>query len=48
MREQDAQEGEKTKSKSKKRDILIYGAIKGPARNMLLGKFPGIHKNDPS
>ena len=24
------------------------GAIKGLERNMALGKFPGIHKDDPS
>ena len=32
----------------KERDILIEGAIKGLSRNIALGKFPGIHKNDPS
>ena len=32
----------------KKRDILTEGVIKGLARNMTLGKFPGIHKDEPS
>ena len=33
---------------SKERDILIEGAIVGLARNLVLGKFPGNHKDDPS
>ena len=33
---------------SKKRDILIEGAIIGLARNLALEKFPGIHKDAPS
>ena len=28
--------------------ILIEGAIKGLARNLILEKFTGIHKDDPS
>ena len=33
---------------SNERDILIEGAIMGLERNLVLGKFPGNHKNDPS
>ena len=47
MRERDAQEiGGKVRER-KERDILIEGVIKGIARNIALGKFPGIHKDDP-
>ena len=31
-----------------KKERDIEGAIKGLARNMALGKYPGIHKDDPS
>ena len=30
------------------RDNLIEGAIMGLGRNLVLGEFPGIHKDDPS
>ena len=30
------------------KDILIEGAIIGLGRNIVLGKFLGIHKDDPS
>ena len=30
------------------RDILIEGAIMGLGRNLVLGKLPGTHKDDPS
>ena len=33
---------------NKKKDILIKGAIMGLARNLALGKFLGIHKDDLS
>ena len=33
---------------NKERDILIEGAIMGLAKSLALGKFPGIHKDDPS
>ena len=48
MREWDAQEGEGQIRERKERDTLVEGAIKGLLRNIALGKFPGIHKNDPS
>ena len=38
----------KDKDESKERDILIEGAIMGLARNLTLGKFPGIHKMTPA
>ena len=31
---------------SNERDILIEGAIMGLGRNLVLGKFPGIHKDE--
>ena len=31
-----------------KKEIRIKGAIIGLVRNLSLGKFPGIHKDDPS
>ena len=37
----------KDRDESKKRDILIEGAIMGLARNPDLEKFLGIHKDDP-
>ena len=33
---------------SKKMDILIEGVIRGLSKNTALGKFQGIHKDDPS
>ena len=48
MREWDDQDGEKTERKRKERDILIEGTILGLARNLALGKFPGIHKDNTS
>ena len=33
---------------SNESDILIEGAIIGLGRNLVLGKFPGNHKDDPS
>ena len=41
-------EWRKDRDESKERDILIEGAIIGLARNVVLEKFPGIHKDDPS
>ena len=38
----------KDRDESKKRDILIEGAIMELARNLALEKFSGIHKDDPS
>ena len=35
------------RNESKERDILIEGAIIGLARNLVLEKVPGIHKNVP-
>ena len=33
---------------SKERDNLIEGDIMGLVRSLILGKFPGIHKDDTS
>ena len=46
VKEQNSQDGEKTKKESKERDILIERAIMGLARNLALKKFSGIHEND--
>ena len=48
MRKKNAQEEGRTERKRKERATLIEGAIKGLVRNMVLGKFPGIQKDDPS
>ena len=48
MREQDAQGGGRTGRERKEKDTLIEEATKGLARNMALGKFPGIDKDDLS
>lgn len=48
IKDWDAQEGGMTVRKRKDRDIFTEGAIKGLLRNITRGKFPGIHKNDPS
>ena len=48
MREQDRQDGVRTETENKERNILIEGAILGLARNLALEKFLGIYKNDPS
>ena len=37
-----------TEKESNERDILIEGAIMGLGRNLVPGKLPGIHKEDPS
>lgn len=36
--------GEGQTGRKRGKNTLIEGTIKGPARNMTLGKFPGIHK----
>ena len=41
------QMGEGQRGRAKK-DILIEGVITGLVRSLALGKFPGIHKDDPS
>lgn len=33
---------------SNKRDILMEGVIVGLGRNLVLGKLPRIHKDDPT
>ena len=38
----------KNRDESKERDNLIEGAIVGLARNLVLGKFSGLHKDNPS
>ena len=39
---------EEGQNESKERDILIEGAIIGLVRNLALGEFPEIYKDDPS
>ena len=39
---------ERTERKNKERDRLIGGAIMELVRNLALGKFSEIHKDDPS
>ena len=48
MNEWDAKDGGRTVRERKKRGILSEGAIKGPSRNIALGKFPRILKDDSS
>ena len=48
MREWDSQDGGKDRYESKKRDILIEGAIMNLARKMALEKCPRTHMDDPS
>ena len=48
MREEDGKVGEALEWESNERDILIEEAITGLGRILVLGKFPGIHKSDPS
>lgn len=48
MREPDGKDEERTeRERKKKRDIFIEGVIVWLSRNFSLGKFPGIHKDDP-
>lgn len=46
--EWNTQERGRTDRESKERNIVIEGAIKGLVRNTALGKFPGIHRDNPS
>ena len=48
MRNQEDKVGGWTEGKSNEREILREGAIIGLGRNLVLGKFSGIHKDDPS
>ena len=45
--EQHDQGGGRPEKESKKRGVLIKGAIMGLARYLALEKFQGIYKNDP-
>ena len=47
LREQNDQDGGRTETESKERDILIEGVIMGLGRNLALEKFPGIHGMTP-
>lgn len=38
----------RTEKESNERDSLIEGTIMGLTRSLSLGKFPGIHKDDPN
>ena len=40
--------GKGQRGRKKERDILFEGDIKELVRNLALGKFPGILKDDPS
>ena len=42
------QDGGRTERESKERDVLTEEAIMVLERNLKLGKFPGIHEDDPS
>ena len=48
MREWDGQDGGRTERKSKETDIFFEQAIMVLARNLALGKFPGIHRMTPA
>lgn len=48
MREWDAQEGKRTLRERNERDALIEQAIKDLLRNIALGNFQEVHKDDPS
>ena len=48
IREQDDQVTGGAKWKDNERGILLEGAIIGRGRNMVLGQFPRMHKNDLS
>ena len=48
MIKHDGQDGERTEMESKERDILIEGAVKELVRNLALGKFQGIQKDNPN
>ena len=40
--------GEGQRGENNEGDILIEGVIMGLEKNLALGKFPGIRKDDPS
>ena len=48
LRDWNGQVGQRTGSKRKERDISIEGGIMALARNLTLGKFPKIYKDDAS
>ena len=48
MREWNCQDEGRTEREKKERDFLIEGAIVGLARNLVLGKFPEICKDNYS
>ena len=48
MREWDGQDEGRTERESKETDIFIEQAIMVLARNLALGKFPGIHRMTPN
>ena len=47
MKKQDGAFGGRTGPEKNERDILIDGFIIGLGRILVLGKFQGIHKDDP-
>ena len=48
MRKWEGQFEERMERESNEGNILIEGAIMELGKNLVLGKFPGIHKDDPS
>ena len=48
MRDQEDRVARGMDRESNERVILIEGATMGLGRNLILGNFPGIHKDDPS
>ena len=48
MKKPDGPVGGGMEWKHSKRDILIEGVIMGIGRNLMLGRFLGVHTDDPS
>ena len=48
MREWESWDRGRAERESRERDILIEGVMMRLVRNLALGKFPRIHKDDPS
>ena len=46
MREQDGPDRGGMEWERNEKDLLVEGLIMGLGRNLVLGKFPGIHKDD--
>ena len=48
MRDQDGRVGGGTERENNERDILMKGSNLKFGRNLVPGKLPGIHKDDPA